>query len=501
MMMNLPLAYFGNERYVVGGSNAPFFLTIRPYAKEWNDTIRPLEGLTMNHLITPSPIHLWFKCIDNTARVYFAIEDMQRKQHNELRVNTLEVHVLEAELKKRFNLLIDGNDTSFDATGKHRTPSLTSLDIFRSEPIDVRAKPRNESIHIRFLQFCQYVAFPMSQCKYDSNIMEISTSNNRSIHGISSISSSNKNSIVSSKDAVTAQQHPYIRPVDDGLLLATIQPYSHEWLTAMRPWERVDLASGLITGNLVTPSPFHFVFRCVDGVVRIYFTVEDMTNRPGATQPEGGELRIPLPVMRSRIRLYINGVKTPYRVWHGGADVQVDVSAYARNQSLRIQIGSLRLPEVETLWAQYITFPLDSCSATPPSRWTEDKESSSIGSSSSSSSSSRSSSTGVEGDDTISFFAIVLVSALTVAALALLVSSFCRCKVYSDRDRMCVRVGALALLAVNSTALLVLLVDARRFIRPAPLSTPPHSPVYANNDIVVHLHTFDQVLLSVDVDS
>ena len=143
-------------------------------------------------------------------------------------------------------------------------------------------------------------------------------------------------------------ERQYIRSVDDGLVYAVIHPYRQEWNSTFRPYEKH--VHGV--ADLKTPSPVHFYFRCVDGVARIYFTIEDLNQRPINNQPMGSELKVGLDIFQDRIKLKIDGKETKYNVWHGGADVQVDVSNKPRRSYLRVQVND---------WAQYTAFPMNRC--------------------------------------------------------------------------------------------------------------------------------------------
>ena len=61
--------------------------------------------------------------------------------------------------------------------------------------------------------------------------------------------------------------------------------------------------------------------RCVDGVLRVVFTVETLSRRPSYNQPEGGELKIE--GWMDRVGLEVDGQRVGYRHWNGGADAQV----------------------------------------------------------------------------------------------------------------------------------------------------------------------------------
>ena len=143
-------------------------------------------------------------------------------------------------------------------------------------------------------------------------------------------------------------ERTYIRPVDDGLVYAVIHPYRNEWNNTFRPYETH--IHGV--ADLKTPSPVHFYFRCVDGVARIYFTIEDLNERPLNNQPMGSELKVSLNIFQDRIKLRIDGKDVKYNVWHGGADAQIDVSNKPRRSYLRVQIND---------WSQYTAFPMNRC--------------------------------------------------------------------------------------------------------------------------------------------
>ena len=139
----------------------------------------------------------------------------------------------------------------------------------------------------------------------------------------------------------------YIGQVDDDLMYAVIHPYRNEWNETFRPYENVHGVK-----DLLTPSPMHFYFRCVDGVARIYFTIEDLHFKPPHNQPAGTEIKTALNLFKDRIKLDIDLKETSYNVWHGGADVQVDVSHKPRRSYLRVQVHG---------WTQFTAFPMNRC--------------------------------------------------------------------------------------------------------------------------------------------
>ena len=139
----------------------------------------------------------------------------------------------------------------------------------------------------------------------------------------------------------------YVQHVDDDLVYAVIHPYHNEWNDTFRPYENVHGVK-----DLLTPSPMHFYFRCVDGVARIYFTIEDLHFKSVRNQPQGSEMKMPLNLFKDRIKLNIDLKETSYNVWHGGADVQVDVSHKLRRSYLRVQVNG---------WTQYTAFPMNRC--------------------------------------------------------------------------------------------------------------------------------------------
>jgi hypothetical protein len=94
----------------------------------------------------------------------------------------------------------------------------------------------------------------------------------------------------------------FLRPVDDGLVAASIHPYSGEWNKTFRPYETH--VHGV--KDLQVPSPVLFYFRCVDGVARIYFTIQDFFKAPVNNQPQGSELKVPLVLFKERIKLRVN---------------------------------------------------------------------------------------------------------------------------------------------------------------------------------------------------
>ena len=149
------------------------------------------------------------------------------------------------------------------------------------------------------------------------------------------------------KHHMNVGEKQYIGQVDDDLVYAVIHPYHNEWNDTFRPYEKVH---GV--GDLWTPSPMHFYFRCVDGVARIYFTIEDLHFKPPRNQPQGSEMKMPLNLFKDRIKLNLDGKETSYNVWHGGADVQIDVSHKPRRSYLRVQVKG---------WTQYTAFPMNRC--------------------------------------------------------------------------------------------------------------------------------------------
>ena len=213
----------------------------------------------------------------------------------------------------------------------------------------------------------------------------------------------------------------FVRPVDEGLVYGAIHAYKEEWNRTFRPYETH------IHGvrDLDTPSPFHFFFRCVDGVARMYFTVEDLHARPINNQPQGSEVKMPLVLFKERIKLHVDRVQTEYNLWHGGADVQVDVSDKPRRSYLRVQIND---------WAQYTAFPLSRCVRGRGARQRQGRQSLFSGSFI------------FNGSETV------------------------RSTLHLPSDGPWVRP-----LAVQQ-------------------ATPPHSPHYAHNEIIVHVHTFDQFI-------
>ena len=101
----------------------------------------------------------------------------------------------------------------------------------------------------------------------------------------------------------------FVRPVDEGLVYASIHAYKDEWNRTFRPYENIHGVA-----NLDTPSPFHFFFRCVDGVARMYFTIEDLHSRPINNQPQGSEVKMPLVLFKERVKLHIDRVPTEYNL-------------------------------------------------------------------------------------------------------------------------------------------------------------------------------------------
>ena len=167
---------------------------------------------------------------------------------------------------------------------------------------------------------------------------------------IYSFSSSREHKIHANAGSAAGErpERQYIRPVDDGLVYAVIHPYRNEWNNTFRPYEKH--VHGV--SDLLTNSPMHFYFRCVDGVARIYFTIEDLHEKPNNNQPMGSELKVGLNIFEDRIKLKLDGKETKYHVWHGGADVQIDVSHKPRRSYLRVSVND---------WAQYTAFPMNRC--------------------------------------------------------------------------------------------------------------------------------------------
>ena len=145
---------------------------------------------------------------------------------------------------------------------------------------------------------------------------------------------------------LTLFEASFVRPVDDGLSYASIYPFADEWKRTFSPVIPEDR-------HLELPLPVHFWFRCVDGIARIYFSLEDTHTKPTNNQPQGTEIRGNLlHIMQSTIKLKLDSVETRYNVWNGGADVQIDVRQKPYRSVLRVQINN---------WTPYTAFPMDRC--------------------------------------------------------------------------------------------------------------------------------------------
>ena len=63
----------------------------------------------------------------------------------------------------------------------------------------------------------------------------------------------------------------------------------------------------------------------------------------------------------------------------------------------------------------------------------------------------------------------------------------------TDKDRQCIRKGATSIIIVSILGLVVLAcLEPSTPLLSFPVGPPPRSSIYADNDIVVHVHTFDQ---------
>ena len=147
-------------------------------------------------------------------------------------------------------------------------------------------------------------------------------------------------------DHLLTSEPSFVLPVDEGLSYASIYPFADEWkrtFAAVIPEDR----------HLELPLPVHFWFRCVDGIARIYFSLEDTHSKPTFNQPQGTEVRGNLlHILQSTIKLKLDSVETRYNVWNGGADVQFDVRKKTYRSVLRVQIND---------WTPYTAFPMNQC--------------------------------------------------------------------------------------------------------------------------------------------
>ena len=147
-------------------------------------------------------------------------------------------------------------------------------------------------------------------------------------------------------DHLLTSEPSFVLPVDEGLSYASIYPFADEWkrtFAAVIPEDR----------HLELPLPVHFWFRCVDGIARIYFSLEDTHSKPTFNQPQGTEVRGNLlHILQSTIKLKLDSVETRYNVWNGGADVQFDVRKKPYRSVLRVQIND---------WTPYTAFPVNQC--------------------------------------------------------------------------------------------------------------------------------------------
>ena len=231
------------------------------------------------------------------------------------------------------------------------------------------------------------------------------------------------------------------------------------------------------------------------------------------------------------MRLWVGGQRVPYRVWHGGADAQVDVSAYPRNGTLQVRactgptvpfdsIQALSLhvqvelshlntllspthPEYETRWTQRVVYPLSHCVATPPA----------VRARSNRTTAAPPAPPGVWAAAWARLWEpwdwpLISLAVPLLGALAALVGfevwlrwnphrrnhkAFlaARGRTCDRRDRACLRGGLATVVALEITGILaILLQPAPRAV--GPRGPGPAAPAYASNELVVHVHTFDQ---------
>ena len=221
----LPFVPGSVERRAVPSWQTPYAV-IRPYAREWNGTFR----IFFNHLTTPSPLHVWLRCdaaAPGSVTVHFMLEDMQRRPPDvQWRPPRIPGHVLAPHL----HLQVDG------VTVPYASVNRSDVDLYRSTPVDALKSglPLDASIRVQFIQLKQFVTFPRTTCIPATTATSTSTSTSTTTSSSSSSSSSSTGT-----GRASVFDLPYVRPVDDGLLTGTIQPFSDEYSLAMRPWERV----------------------------------------------------------------------------------------------------------------------------------------------------------------------------------------------------------------------------------------------------------------------
>ena len=101
----------------------------------------------------------------------------------------------------------------------------------------------------------------------------------------------------------------------------------------------------------------HLYFRCIDSVVRLYFTFETtIKGYQENRQPEGGEMKL-YPKFEHNFILLADGKPVRYNSWFGGADAQIDVRHKHKSDVLEIGVRG---------WQQYTAFPISECTATSP---------------------------------------------------------------------------------------------------------------------------------------
>ena len=266
---------------LASGADTPY-ATMRPYFDEWNATMQPWGGQG------PSSFHFYMECRHNEAQIYFVEEEVERSTPR-LSPNRSLWHLDPKWItfRHRVHLLINSKETSFGPTSADdaRRPWHVPVErSFRSAPVDITGmNSRNASILVQLNEFCQYVSFPLANCvditttehplditstTATTAIIKTSSTNrtnhnhhrskshlthrvrkdkppNNPVHSTfpslpiaSAANGGNGGDIHSSPPPVHSL--PYVRPVDDGLLHASIQPSAEEWQQAMRPPEQVN---------------------------------------------------------------------------------------------------------------------------------------------------------------------------------------------------------------------------------------------------------------------
>lgn len=229
------------ERLALAGTP---YATIHPSLDEWNATMsfRSWEGQL------PLPIHFFMHCLqEKKVQIYFVVEESFPLSWNREQPRW-------TTLQQRLHLLIDSVDTAFHlingtTDNNHFVPQNVPLErSFQSIPVDISGKTNDASLLVQINEFCQYISFPLINCLGDTiiskrhGIRHHRSKNNQLTDQPLLVYKNQKRTNTSTSTYRMRQplllskfQLPYVRPVDDGLLHASIQPSLEEWIMSMLP--------------------------------------------------------------------------------------------------------------------------------------------------------------------------------------------------------------------------------------------------------------------------